>query len=242
MLSLCPLSSLTRYPSPPQLNHPNIVKLREVIRENDELFFVFEFLEQNVYQMTKDRKKFLPDARIRHIMFQILSGLAYMHKHGFFHRGACVRARAQAEEGSTDASRPVGALCAPLTLLPVAPVFDLVFFLRRHETGELARLWRRGQGEQHATHSAARVSGAVVEWSGQRGCTHSSSLHRCVRVPAQLADFGLAREVRSRPPYTDYVSTRWYRAPEVRETGEREGRGAKGAAGRAHGCEQAGSV
>ncbi|CDH60381.1 protein [Lichtheimia corymbifera JMRC:FSU:9682] len=31
----------------------------------------------------------------------------------------------------------------------------------------------------------------------------------------KLADFGLARELRSRPPYTDYVSTRWYRAPEV---------------------------
>ena len=31
----------------------------------------------------------------------------------------------------------------------------------------------------------------------------------------KLADFGLAREIRSKPPYTDYVSTRWYRAPEV---------------------------
>jgi serine/threonine protein kinase len=27
-----------------KLNHPCIVKLKEVIRENDELFFVFEFL------------------------------------------------------------------------------------------------------------------------------------------------------------------------------------------------------
>ena len=26
--------------------------------------------------------------------------------------------------------------------------------------------------------------------------------------------FGLAREIRSRPPYTEYISTRWYRAPE----------------------------
>jgi len=25
----------------------------------------------------------------------------------------------------------------------------------------------------------------------------------------KLADFGLAREIRSRPPFTDYVSTRW---------------------------------
>lgn len=31
----------------------------------------------------------------------------------------------------------------------------------------------------------------------------------------KICDFGLAREVRSRPPYTDYVSTRWYRAPEI---------------------------
>lgn len=31
----------------------------------------------------------------------------------------------------------------------------------------------------------------------------------------KLADFGLAREIRSRPPLTEYVSTRWYRAPEL---------------------------
>ncbi|GAA5794834.1 hypothetical protein HPULCUR_000181 [Helicostylum pulchrum] len=31
----------------------------------------------------------------------------------------------------------------------------------------------------------------------------------------KLADFGLARELKSQPPYTEYVSTRWYRAPEV---------------------------
>jgi serine/threonine protein kinase len=31
----------------------------------------------------------------------------------------------------------------------------------------------------------------------------------------KIADLGLAREIRSRPPYTEYVSTRWYRAPEV---------------------------
>jgi serine/threonine protein kinase len=31
----------------------------------------------------------------------------------------------------------------------------------------------------------------------------------------KLADFGLARETKSPPPYTEYVATRWYRAPEV---------------------------
>lgn len=31
----------------------------------------------------------------------------------------------------------------------------------------------------------------------------------------KIADFGLAKECDSRPPFTDYVSTRWYRAPEI---------------------------
>jgi serine/threonine protein kinase len=36
-----------------------------------------------------------------------------------------------------------------------------------------------------------------------------------VKGVIKIADFGLARETRSLPPYTEYVSTRWYRAPEV---------------------------
>eukprot|EP00919_Chromeraceae_sp_WS-2016_P049267 GHVR01116608.1.p1 GENE.GHVR01116608.1~~GHVR01116608.1.p1 ORF type:complete len:163 (-),score=19.54 GHVR01116608.1:420-908(-) len=31
----------------------------------------------------------------------------------------------------------------------------------------------------------------------------------------KIADFGLVREIRAKPPFTEYVSTRWYRAPEV---------------------------
>ncbi len=36
----------------------------------------------------------------------------------------------------------------------------------------------------------------------------------CVGENIKIADFGLAREIRSVPPYTEYVSTRYYRAPE----------------------------
>lgn len=35
------------------------------------------------------------------------------------------------------------------------------------------------------------------------------------RNVVKIADFGLAKGVRSAPPFTDYVSTRWYRAPEL---------------------------
>jgi len=119
-----------------KLSHANVVKLKEVIRENDTLYFVFEYMKENLYQLMKERydhgDKLFPENMIRNMMFQVLQGLAFMHKHGYFHRDM-----------------------KPENLLCMGP--DLV----------------------------------------------------------KIADFGLAREIRSRPPYTDYVSTRWYRAPEV---------------------------
>jgi serine/threonine protein kinase len=44
-----------------KLNHSNIVKLKEVIRVNDDLYFVFEYMEQNIYQLMKDRKEDFPE-------------------------------------------------------------------------------------------------------------------------------------------------------------------------------------
>ncbi|VDK29498.1 unnamed protein product [Gongylonema pulchrum] len=86
---------------------------------------------------TKSRKRFsrdryFPEHIIRNIIYQVLQGLAYMHKNGFFHRDM----------------KPENIMCNGTELV-------------------------------------------------------------------KIADFGLAREIRSRPPYTDYVSTRWYRAPEI---------------------------
>lgn len=115
-----------------KLSHANVIKLKEVVRENDTLYFVFEYMKENLYQLIKSRDKPFPEPIIRNITYQVLQGLAFMHKHGFFHRDM----------------KPENLLCMGTELI-------------------------------------------------------------------KIADFGLAREVRSQPPYTDYVSTRWYRAPEV---------------------------
>jgi serine/threonine protein kinase len=69
-----------------KLNHPNIVKLKEVIRVHDDLYFVFEFMDHNVYELMKDRTKDLPEEQIKSIMYQTFSALAFCHKQGFFHR------------------------------------------------------------------------------------------------------------------------------------------------------------
>ncbi|XP_077244741.1 protein kinase superfamily protein [Tasmannia lanceolata] len=114
-----------------KMNHPNIVKLKEVIREHDILYFVFEYMECNLYQLMKDRGKLFSESEVRNWCFQVFQALAYMHQRGYFHRDL-----------------------KPENLL---------------------------------------VTKAIIK----------------------VADFGLAREVSSQPPYTEYVSTRWYRAPEV---------------------------
>ncbi|XP_061356868.1 cyclin-dependent kinase F-4-like [Gastrolobium bilobum] len=114
-----------------KMNHPNIVKLKEVIRESDILFFVFEYLECNLYHLMENRKKLFSEDEVRNWCFQVFQGLAYMHQRGYFHRDL-----------------------KPENLLVTRDII-------------------------------------------------------------KIADFGLAREISSQPPYTEYVSTRWYRAPEV---------------------------
>lgn len=114
-----------------KLNHPNIIKLKEIVRENDELFFIFDYMEYNLYQIMSGKQKPFSEEEIRAFLSQVLQGLSHMHRNGYFHRDL-----------------------KPENLLVTKDVI-------------------------------------------------------------KIADFGLAREVSSIPPFTDYVSTRWYRAPEV---------------------------
>ena len=93
---------------------------------------IFEYMNENLYELMKKRDHLFPESVVKNIIFQVMEGLAYMHKYGFFHRDL----------------KPENLLCNGPELI-------------------------------------------------------------------KIADFGLAREIRSRPPYTDYVSTRWYRAPEI---------------------------
>lgn len=117
-----------------QLVHPNIVKLKEVIKQSSCMFMIFELLDEDLSKLLKDHaqaKNKINESEIRSIMYQITRAVYYMHKHGLFHRD-------------------------------LKPENILV---------------------------------------GKDGLI-------------KISDFGLVREIKSLPPYTDYVSTRWYRAPE----------------------------
>ncbi|XP_044506705.1 cyclin-dependent kinase F-4-like [Mangifera indica] len=114
-----------------KMKHPNIVKLQEVIKQHDSLYFVFEYMETNLNRIIRQRKSFFTNLEVRSWCFQILLGLNHMHQKGYFHRDL-----------------------KPENLL---------------------------------------VSENVMK----------------------IADFGMVKEIDSEPSYTEYVTTRWYRAPEV---------------------------
>ena len=116
-----------------KLNHPNIVKLVEVIKKNNKLYLVFEYLERNILDWLKAKieKRCTNEIEVRNIMFQTLQGLYFMHRNGYMHRDLKLE--------------------------------------------------------------------NILEFKGT----------------VKIADFGLAKKKDANPPLTDYVSTRWYRAPEL---------------------------
>lgn len=72
-----------------KLEHPNIVRLREVILANSELFLVFDYLECNLYQVytrAKESSRSLTEGEIKSIFFKIATGLSCLHRSGYFHR------------------------------------------------------------------------------------------------------------------------------------------------------------
>ncbi len=61
------------------LAHPNIIKLHEVIRSDNMLHLVFEFIERNLYQVTKKRTQHFPEKEVKSIIYQTLKGVHFIH-------------------------------------------------------------------------------------------------------------------------------------------------------------------
>lgn len=141
--------------------HPNIIPLYDsfLMPETRELYFIFECMEGNLYQLIKSRKgRPLAGGLVASIYRQVVEGLQHIHNSGYFHRDM----------------KPENLLVTTTGLADYSPTSPLI--------------------DQPA---------------------HLAPPEKDVMVIVKLADFGLAREISSRPPYTEYVSTRWYRAPEV---------------------------
>lgn len=58
-----------------KINHVNIINM---VRKNDNLFFIFEYVKKNLYQLGKHRNKLFPGSVIRNTMCKILPGPAFI--------------------------------------------------------------------------------------------------------------------------------------------------------------------
>ena len=63
----------------------------------------------NLYQLMKDRDRLFPEARIRSWCHQVLQGLAYIHKHGYFHRDMKPGAASRGAAAAAPHQRPAAA-------------------------------------------------------------------------------------------------------------------------------------
>ena len=68
------------------VDHKNIVRFKEAFKRDNKLNIVFEYVEKTVLEDIENNTNGVPTALIRSYLYQLLSGLRYLHKHGIIHR------------------------------------------------------------------------------------------------------------------------------------------------------------
>ncbi|OWZ23558.1 CMGC/RCK/MAK protein kinase [Phytophthora megakarya] len=145
------------------LRHENIVSLKEVIRDKEELYFVFEYMQTSLFRVMRSFKS------------------------GGNSNSAGI--------GDTNSNSNSDSSTSSWTSTPPHPWFS--------ESQIRSIMFQLFNG---------------LSYMHKHGYFHRDIKPEnllCNDDNLKIADLGQAREIRSRPPFTDYVSTRWYRAPEL---------------------------
>ncbi|XP_037031747.1 MAPK/MAK/MRK overlapping kinase-like isoform X2 [Bradysia coprophila] len=125
-------------------HHPNVAGITDFFydAQTRKLTIITELAQMNLYEYIKDRKRCLSEIRCKHFLYQLVSGLRYLHGREIFHRDI----------------KPENCLVKIDKRLGVNPIQAEIL---------------------------------------------------------QLTDFGMVCNFNDKPPLSSYISTRWYRAPEV---------------------------
>ncbi|XP_068081141.1 cyclin-dependent kinase 2 isoform X3 [Anabrus simplex] len=69
-----------------ELNHPNVVRLLDVVHSDKKLHLVFEFLVQDLKKFLDTTMNELSEMLVKSYLHQLLNGISYCHAHRVLHR------------------------------------------------------------------------------------------------------------------------------------------------------------
>ena len=68
------------------LDHPNIIKLKEIIKGHRDIRVVFEYMEENLLELYTSSRRGINEHQLRCILYQSALGLEYLHSRRIIHR------------------------------------------------------------------------------------------------------------------------------------------------------------
>jgi serine/threonine protein kinase len=69
-----------------KMSHPNIIKVTDLIDQDDLVAFVMEYIDGETLKEYLDKKGKLPDEEIKQLFTQMLDAVGYVHEQGLIHR------------------------------------------------------------------------------------------------------------------------------------------------------------
>lgn len=179
-------------------SHFSLVYTYELLLDSSAQKFniVMETMDMSLIQLIETRRKVpFSEQNLKLILYQILLGLEHIHNSGFFHRDI----------------KPENVLVSKVNV-PPSKLFKIYSDEPFYQVDDNVFVSSKTSLGSFPSSTSSIQSASIIS---QQQSDHLENIIDNESYIIKLGDFGLARNTDCPDPYTSYVSTRWYRAPEL---------------------------